>query len=60
MVSLDFDLVSYAVDLAGQNHCEYSEARIQRTTDVTCFTRNGESEPAAISDAEGIGVRVIS
>ncbi|MDA4131248.1 MAG: TldD/PmbA family protein [Thaumarchaeota archaeon] len=56
---MDFDLVSYAVDLAGQNHCEYSEARYHRSTDVTCFTRNGESEPAAIADAEGLGVRVI-
>jgi len=56
---LEQDLVSYAVDLAGQNHCEYAEARFQRTIDVTCFTRNGESEPAAIADAEGLGVRVI-
>ena len=53
------DLVSYALDIALQSHCEYSEARFHRTNDVTCFTRNGEPEPAAISDAEGIGVRVV-
>ncbi len=53
------DLVSLAVDLARQGGCEYSEARFQRTTDLTCFLRNGAPEPAAVSDAEGIGVRVI-
>ena len=53
------DLVSYALDLASQKHCEYSEARFQKTSDVTCFTRNGDPEPAMISDAEGIGVRVV-
>lgn len=47
------------MDIASQNHCEYSEARFQKTSDVTCFTRNGEPEPAAISDAEGIGIRVV-
>jgi TldD protein len=56
---VDYDLVPFAVEFARENRCEYSEARFQRTADVTCFTRNGESEPAAISDAEGLGVRVI-
>ena len=53
------ELVSFAVDLARQKNCEYAEARFQRTTDLTCFIRNGEAQPAAISDAEGIGVRIL-
>ena len=53
------DLVSYAVDLSRQSGCDYSEARFQRTFDITCFLRNGQPEPAAVSDAEGIGVRVV-
>jgi len=53
------EFVSYAVELARQQGCEYSEARFQRTSDVTCFVRNGSPEPAVFSDAEGIGVRVI-
>ncbi len=53
------DLVDYALELADKKHCEYSEARYQKTSDVTCFTRNGNPEPAVIIDAEGIGIRVI-
>jgi len=53
------ELVTYAVDLARRRNCEYSEARFQQTTDLTCFIRNGEAEPAAVSDAEGIGVRIL-
>ena len=56
---MSHDLVNYALELTAKSHCEYSEARFQRTSDVTCFTRNGNPEPAAIVDAEGIGVRVI-
>lgn len=55
---VESDLVAYAVDLARQKGCEYSEARFQRTSDVASLVRNGEAEPASISDAEGIGVRV--
>jgi len=40
-------------------HCDYSEARFQRTFDLACFSRNGEPQPAAVSEAEGIGVRVL-
>lgn len=53
------DIVEYALEVAGSYHCEYSEARYQKTSDVTCFTRNGNPEPAAIADAEGVGVRII-
>ena len=56
---LSQDLVNYALELAAKSQCEYSEARFQRTSDVTCFTRNGSPEPAVIVDAEGVGVRVI-
>jgi TldD protein len=56
---LSYDLVDYALELMTKSHCEYSEARFQRTSDVTCFTRNGNPEPSVIVDAEGIGVRVI-
>lgn len=55
---VESDLVAYAVDLARQNGCEYSEARFQRTSDVGCLVRNGEAEPISISDAEGLGVRL--
>ncbi len=54
------DLVSVAVDLARQKGCEYSEARFQRTFNMICFVRNGQPEPTAILDTEGIGVRVVS
>lgn len=53
------DLVPFAVDLALRGGCEYSEARFQRTSDMTCFVRNGQPEPAAISETEGIGMRLI-
>ncbi len=56
---VESDFVPYAVDLARKNGCEYSEARFQRSFDITCFLRNGQPEPAAVSDAEGIGVRVV-
>lgn len=53
------DIVDYALEVAGEYHCEYSEVRFQKTSDVTCFTRNGNAEPAAIGAAQGIGIRVI-
>lgn len=45
--------------MASKEKCEYSEARFQRTSDVTCFTRNGKPEPAVIAEAEGIGFRIL-
>jgi TldD protein len=56
---MDQDLVSYAISEALQSGCEYAEARYQKTSDVTCLLRNGVAEPATMSDAEGIGVRVV-
>jgi len=56
---LSQDLVHIAVERALQRGCEYAEARWQRTSDQLCYVRNGEAEPSVISDAEGIGVRVI-
>jgi TldD protein len=53
------DLVPFAVDLARKAGCEYAEARFQKTSDVTCLTRNGESEPGMLAEAEGIGIRVL-
>ncbi len=53
------DLVTFAVDKTSQSGCEYSEARYQKTRNVTCLVRNGVPEPASMVDAEGIGVRVI-
>ncbi|MDG6908218.1 MAG: hypothetical protein JRN20_20810, partial [Nitrososphaerota archaeon] len=53
------DLVPFAVDLARRSGCEYSEARIHKSSDVTCFTRNGEAEPAMISECVGIGIRIL-
>jgi TldD protein len=53
------ELVSYAVDSSRQKGADYAEARYQKTTDVTCLTRNGAPEPAVLADAEGIGVRVV-
>ncbi len=53
------DIAEYALEVAGRYQCEYSEARYQKTSDVTCFTRNGNPEPAAIADAEGVGIRMI-
>lgn len=59
MSELEHDLVPYAVDLATRGGCQYAEARFQRTSDVTCLTKNGEAEPPIIVEAQGIGVRVV-
>ncbi len=56
---MSYDLVDYALELTAKSGCEYSEARFQRTSDVVCFTRNGNPEPAVIADAEGIDARII-
>ena len=53
------DLVPLAIDAAQRAGCEYAEARLHKTSDVTCMTRNGKAEPAMISEASGIGVRVL-
>lgn len=53
------DIADYALAVAGQYHCDYFEARYQKTSDVTCFTRNGNPEPAVMADAEGVGVRIV-
>lgn len=59
-LSLHQDIVEYALEVSGAHHCEYAEARYQKTSDVTCFTRNGNAEPPVIAYAEGIGIRIIS
>lgn len=53
------DIVSFAVNEARDKGADYSEARFQKTNDIGAFLRNGEPEPAAITEAEGIGVRVL-
>ncbi|MCL4519896.1 MAG: TldD/PmbA family protein [Thaumarchaeota archaeon] len=53
------DLVPLAIDVARSEGCEYAEARLHSTSDVTCLTRNGEPAPAMIAEASGIGVRVL-
>jgi TldD protein len=58
-LELDEDAVVFAVDFARQSGCQYSEARYQRHTDMGCFLRNGEPQPAVIEDAEGIGIRIL-
>lgn len=57
--SLDQELVDYAIEQARTLGAEYSEARYERTSEVTCLLRNGVPEPAVMGDAEGIGMRLI-
>jgi TldD protein len=57
--SLSQELVDFAIGQAKSSGCEYVEARYQKSTDLTCLVRNGVPEPAMLSDAEGIGIRVI-
>lgn len=52
-------MVEFAIDQARSKGCEYAEARYQKTSDLFCLVRNGIPEPAAMVDAEGIGIRVL-
>jgi TldD protein len=56
---MSLDLATYAVELAQTHDAEYAEARYQRTTDLSCLLRNGVPEPAAMVDAEGVGIRIL-
>jgi TldD protein len=58
-IILDQELVDYAVEQAKTLGAEYSEARYQKTSEVTCLLRNGVPEPAVMGDAEGMGIRLV-
>ena len=59
MCLLDEDLITLSIDLAQKLGADYAEAKLHKIKRINCLLRNGIPEPATISDAYGIGMRVI-
>ncbi|MCZ6616219.1 MAG: TldD/PmbA family protein [Thaumarchaeota archaeon] len=57
---MDRDLAELVVSTAQDLGVQYAEARIQRSHFLGCLLKNGEGEPAMLSNSLGLGIRILN
>ena len=57
---MDRDLAELVVSTAQDLGVQYAEARMQRSHFLGCLLKNGEGEPAMLSNSLGLGIRILN